>query len=640
MQKPSPLPPPRVEIFYEIEVSGEKERRQLPFVVGVLADLVGHPLEPPKRVRDRKFVSIDVDNFDDVIKKVAPRLAFNVDNRLSEDQSDTPRLNVWLEFRRMDDFAPVSVALQIPALRSLLELRSRLNDLQAAIQANERLDELIKQALLYHPWGEDRETRDAALERLVVECRQGRFTAGANGPIESLPELFSDFAEGRLLVANTTDAMLARRIADIDDLVSKQLNEVFHHPEFQRLEASWRGLEYLTRRSAASRMLKVRILCISKREILRDLQMAPESDQSGLFRLIYEEEYGTFGGQPFGALIGDYGFDYGPDDVGLLAQMSNIAAAASAPFIAAAKPAMFNLESFRELPRPRDLEKVFETSAHARWHAFRKSGDARYVGLVLPHVLQRLPYGSDGLAAEGFDFQEDVDGTDPTKYLWGHAVYRFAVRLSEAFSRHGWCASISGMEHGGLVQGLPLPRFLGNDSEALVMCPTEIAISDRRREELRKLGFIPLCWEKQTDRAVFFEAQSCQKPNFYYTDAESFSAAAAAKLEYTFATSRLSHYIRAITRDKGWQFHNRREWERYLNEWLADYVLLDEDADPEVKARYPLSEGRIKVEEASGWPGQFRVSAQLKPNFQLTRPEKAIEELVEAHVKADPLGLR
>jgi type VI secretion system protein ImpC len=233
------------------------------------------------------------------------------------------------------------------------------------------------------------------------------------------------------------------------------------------------------------------------------------------------------------------------------------------------------------------------------------------------------------VTAEGFDYEEGVDGKDPEKYLWGNAVYAFAARLTEAFARYGWCAAISGMEHGGVVRGLPLQRILSDDGDTVVNCPTEIAITDRRREELDNLGFIPLCYEKGTDRAVFFEAHSCQKPRIYLSDSQNLAAKESAKLEYTFAVSRFIHYLRCVIRAKAEPFQSRREWERYLNDWLADYILLDEDAEPEVKARYPLREGRIDVYEVAGRPGRFRVGANLRPHFQLEPPEVGIKETVD-----------
>jgi type VI secretion system protein ImpC len=616
--------PPRVEIVYEVDLVDATEQKQLPFVLGVLADLSGHPIEPLPRLRDRKFVQLDADNFDDYLAVIAPRLALSVDDRLS---GEGAKLQVEVRFRQMTDFAPLSVATQIPALNALISLRTQLNDLHARVHASSRLDDLIKDAALARAGEADGTSPDRIVEYIVAQGYFGRFAEDNERANHFLGTFFRELDEGRIALSPTTGAMLSERIATIDELLSAQLNEVFHHPEFQRLEASWRGLERLVRQTETSSSLKIRVLSLTKKELLRDLQRAPEFDQSGLFKKVYEEEYGVFGGEPFGALIADFAFSKGPEDVELLEKTSNVSAAAYAPFIGAASPELFNLESFRELSMPRDLAKIFDTTEYTRWKSFRGSEDARFVGLVLPRVLERLPYGRTGVAAEGFDYEEGVDGRDPEKYLWGNAVYAFAARLTEAFVRYGWCVSITGVEHGGLLRGLPLQCVLSDDGDTIVNCPTEIAITDRRRQELEGLGFVPLCYEKGTDRAVFFNAHSCQRPHRYDRDDANAAAAASATLEYTFGVSRFVQYIRCIARDKERPFQDRRELERYLQNWLADYILLDEDAEPQVKARYPLREGHVEVLEAAGQPGRFRVTAYLRPHFQISVPN-AIEERV------------
>lgn len=615
---------PRVELVYEIEVGNAKEQKQLPFVIGVLADLAGQPIEPPRRLRDRRFVELNADNFDTYMGGIAPRLAFSVEDRFNGQGSKLP---VVIRFLRMSDFAPLSVAAQIPALKALIDQRIQLNDLHATVHANSRLDELIKDVALARAGEADLASPDAVIEQILPQGYFGRFAEDNARAKECLRTFFRELECGRIVLSPTTGAMLSERIARIDENLSVQLNEVFHQVEFQRLEASWRGLERLVRQTESSKSLKIKVLASTKKELLRDIQRAPEFDHSVLFKKVYEDEYGVFGGEPFGVLIADYDFGRGSEDIALLEGISGVAAAAGAPFIGAATPNLFNLDSFRQLSMPRDLAKIFDSTEYATWKSFRDSEDARFVGLVLPRVLQRLPYGRDGAAADGFDYQEGVDGKDTEKYLWGNAVYAFAARLAEAFARYGWCASMSSLEHGGLVSGLPLQRFVSDDGDTEVNCPTEIAISDRRRRELEDLGFIPLCYEKGSDRAVFFRAHSCQKPRRYLKDDASVAAVVSASLEYTFAVSRFAHYIRCIVRDKERPFQERRELELYLNDWLADYILLDEDAEPQVKARYPLREGRIDAYEVAGEPGRFRVSAYLRPHFQMSLPN-GIQEMV------------
>jgi type VI secretion system protein ImpC len=429
--------------------------------------------------------------------------------------------------------------------------------------------------------------------------------------------LVEEVMQGTVRVSKDIEAMISARIADIDELLSRQLNEVMHAPDFQRLEASWRGLHYLVHQSETSTMLKLRVLNVPKNDLLRDLERASEFDQSALFKKVYEEEYGMFGGAPFGALIGDYEFGRHPQDMALLEKISNVAAAAHAPFIAAASPRLFNLDSFTELAVPRDLAKLFDTVEYVKWKSFRDSEDSRYVGLTLPHILLRLPYGQDTVPVEAFNFKEDVDGKDHSKYLWGNAAYALGTRLTDAFARYNWCVAIRGVEGGGLVEGLPAHTFMTDEGEVALKCPTEIAITDRREKELSDLGLIPLLHCKGTDYAAFFGAQSCQKPKKYDTDAANANARLSTQLQYIMATSRFAHYLKAIMRDKIGSFMSRKNVEDYLNRWINNYVLGTDDAGQEMKARYPLREARVDVSETPGKPGVYRAVAFLKPHFQL-----------------------
>jgi type VI secretion system protein ImpC len=356
---------------------------------------------------------------------------------------------------------------------------------------------------------------------------------------------------------------------------------------------------------------------VSKNDLLKDLERASEFDQSALFKKVYEEEFGMFGGAPFGALIGDYEFGRHPQDMALLDQISHVAAAAHAPFIAAASPQLYNLESFTDLGAPRDLAKIFDTVEYVKWKSFRESEDSRYVGLTLPHILLRLPYGPETVPVEAFNFKEDVDGKDHSKYLWGNASYAFATRLTEAFAKYSWCAAIRGVEGGGLVEGLPTHTFMTDDGEVALKCPTEIAITDRREKELSDLGFIPLVHCKGTDYAAFFGAQSSQKAKKYDTDSANANARLSTQLQYILATSRFAHYLKAIMRDKIGSFMTRQNCQDYLNRWITNYVLLDDNASQAAKAQYPLREARIDVSEVRGKPGVYRAVAFLKPHFQL-----------------------
>lgn len=420
-----------------------------------------------------------------------------------------------------------------------------------------------------------------------------------------------------LLVSKDTEAMLNARIAAIDQAVSNQLNEIMHAEPLQRMEASWRGLQYFVFQTETSPMLKIKVMNITKKELLKDLRNATEFDQSAIFKKVHDEGYGVLGGQPFGALVGDYEFGRHPEDMATLEKMSNVAAASHAPFVAAATPKMFNWDSFTELSGPRDLAKIFDNDAYLPWKTFRESEDSRYIALTLPHILLRLPYGRETRPVEEFDFEESVDGRDHGKYLWGNSAYAFASRVTNAFARHEWCAAIRGVEGGGLVEGLPTHVFATDDGDIAVKCPTEVAITDRRENEFSRLGFIPLCYYKGTDRAAFLGAQSCQKPVAYLNDDANANARLSAQLQYTFAITRFAHFLKAMMRDKIGSFMSRENCERYLNEWISHYVLLDDAAGHEAKAKFPLREARIEVSEVAGKPGVYNAIAYLRPHFQL-----------------------
>ena len=448
---------------------------------------------------------------------------------------------------------------------------------------------------------------------------KGRWKDPANRALarDIIGELARQVLEGEIVVSKDTEAMINARIAQIDALISKQLNEILHYPDFQKLEASWRGLHYLVNQSETGTMLKVRVLNVSKKELVKDLEKAVEFDQSALFKKVYEEEYGMFGGAPFGALIGDYEFGKHPEDISLLEKISNVAAASHAPFISAGNAELLNLESFTQLDQPRDLAKIFDTMEYAKWKSFRESEDSRYVGLCLPHILMRLPYGEATAPVEAFRFEEDVDGKQHQKYLWGNAAYAFATRLTDAFAKFSWCAAIRGVEGGGLVEGLPAHTFKTDDGDIALKCPTEIAITDRREKELSDLGFIPLVHCKGTDYAAFFGAQSCQKAKKYDSDAANANARLSTQLQYIFAVSRFAHYLKHMMRDKVGSFMSRSDCERFLNKWIMNYVTADDNASPSVKAQYPLRDARIDVAEIPGKPGCYRAIAFLKPHFQL-----------------------
>ncbi len=455
------------------------------------------------------------------------------------------------------------------------------------------------------------------LDQIVSDGRLGRDAAGQARGRDLVREFVAQVLEGSVTVGRDTEAMINARIAQIDRLVSQQLNEIMHHPELQRLEASWRGLKYLLGQSETGEQLKIKVLNVSKKELLRDLQRAPEFDQSALFKKVYEEEYGVFGGHPFSCMLGDYEFTAGGQDVDLLEKISNVAAAAHAPFMAAASHEMFNLESYTQLDQPRDLAKVLDTTAYAKWKAFRGTDDSRYVALCLPRMLLREPYGAETVPVEAFDYEEHVDGTEHGHYLWGNAAWALGARVTQAFARYGWCASIRGVESGGLVEGLPVHNFTTEAGETVMKCPAETTITDRREKELADLGFVPLVHQKGTPYAAFFSVQSAQKPKVYDQPAATANARISAQLPYIFAVSRFAHYLKVMMRDKVGGFMSPSQASAYLNTWVQNYVVPNDDAPADSKARKPLKEARVDVVEIPGKPGALRAVAFLRPHFQL-----------------------
>ena len=472
------------------------------------------------------------------------------------------------------------------------------------------------------------------LDKIVEEGRFSKEAGAQERGKDLVKEFVEQVLEGSMTVTRDAETMINARIAQIDHLLSIQINEILHHPTFQKLEGSWRGLKYLMDQSETSDQLKIKVLNVSKRDLLRDLQRAPEFDQSALFKKVYEEEFGIFGGAPFASLIGDYEFGKGPEDIELLERISQTAAAAHAPFLSAASPEFFNLESYTQLDAPRDLSKVFDTTEYAKWKSFRQSDDSRYVGLTCPRVLGRLPYGRATKQVEAFQYEENVDGTDHSKYLWTNAAYSLGARLTNAFALYGWCAAIRGVEGGGLVEGLPVHNFYTDEGDVAMKCPTEVPITDRREKELADQGFVPLVHCKGTDYAAFFSVQSAQKPKVYDKDAANANARLSTQLPYIFAVSRFAHYLKAMMRDKLGSFMSRTDCERFLNQWIQNYVTPDDTASPSVKASHPLREASIAVSEVEGKPGVYRATAFLRPHFQLDELSVSLRLVAELPASA------
>ncbi len=424
-------------------------------------------------------------------------------------------------------------------------------------------------------------------------------------------------------------AMINERVAEIDRILSDQLNAILHAPEFQALEGSWRGLHDMVYGTETSTRLKLRLLNVTKKELLKDLESAVDHDMSVLFKKVYEEEYGTFGGSPYSLLIADYYFGRHPQDMALLQRMSKVAAAAHSPLVTAAAPALFDMSSYTDLGVPRDLSKIFESAELATWRGFRDSEDSRYVTLVLPRYAARLPYGAKTGPIENFNYEEDVDGKDHSKYLWANSCYQLGLRITDAFAKYNWTTAIRGVEGGGKVEGMTAHTFKTDEGDTVLKCPTEVTITDRREKELNDLGFIAIVNSKGSDYAAFFGGQTANKPKVYNLDSANANASLSSRLPYVLAASRFAHYIKVIMRDKVGSFQTRDSVELYLNTWLAQYILLDTNATQGEKARFPLAEGRVDVTDVPGKPGAYRATVFLRPHFQMEELTTSIRLVAE-----------
>ncbi len=447
------------------------------------------------------------------------------------------------------------------------------------------------------------------------------FTENQQGRVkDEIGEFISAITEGETISDSALKAIDAA-IAQIDEVISAQLNEVMHSAEFQKVEGTWRGLKYLVSQSSINMNLKIKVFNVSKKDLLKDLQNAAEFDQSNMFKKIYEEQFGTAGGAPFGTLVGDYHFNVtDAADMTLLENMSGIAASSHAPFLTGAHHESFGFKSYEQLDQPRDLTKIFDSSLNPemiRWNSFREWDDARYVGLCMPRVLMRQPYGENN-KVDNFAFTEIVDGEDHSKYCWGNAAWALAARITDAFSKYGWCVNITGREGGGTVEGLPVHTFKTDSGEIAYKCPTEVAITDRRDNELDTLGFIPLCHYKDTDYAVFFKTHSAQKPKQYDDPDASANAELSVHLTYLMAVSRFAHYMKVIMRDKLGTFQEVEDIENYLNKWFSQYTLADpSSAGIKLKSEKPLREFKVGVVPVEGRPGSYTVDLHLRPHYQL-----------------------
>lgn len=474
-------------------------------------------------------------------------------------------------------------------------------ELQQAQQSNEQTLEMSDfEKLLNQEFKPKSEEADSAVKKAVKT-------------------LAAQALENAALVSDNSIKTIEGIIAELDKKISDQVNLIIHHKDFSNLEGAWRGLNYLVNNTQTNESMKIRVLNISKNDISKCIKKFKGTawDQSPLFKKLYEDEYGTAGGEPYGCLIGDYYFNHSAPDLEILKGVSQIAAASHAPFISASDPSIMNMDSWQELANPRDITKIFATPEYAAWRSFRESEDSRYVALTMPRVLSRMPYGSKTNPVEKFNFEEDTGAGQSDKYNWMNAAYAMGVNINRSFTEYGWCANIRGVEAGGAVEGLPTHTFPTDDGGVAMKCPTEVAITDRREAELSSNGFLPLVHWKNTDYAVFLGGQTVNKPKEYDSPDATANAALSARLPYIFATSRFAHYLKCIVRDKVGSFKEKDDMQRWLSDWISNYVTGDPNASEEIKAKYPLAEAKVDVEAIEGQPGYYSAKFYLRPHYQL-----------------------
>ncbi len=461
------------------------------------------------------------------------------------------------------------------------------------------------------------EEEGSILDQIFHEGRMVRDEHQQDNARNMLQGFIQEATKAGVQVDGSAKRAIAERIEALDKLISSQVNAVLHDKKFQQLEASWRNLNKLVSENELSSTLKVRVFNVKRRELERDFARAPGFDQSHFFKSVYENEYGTLGGTPYSFMIGDMEFGRSPKDIKFLRDMSAVASMAHAPFIASADPNLLDLDSFTELDRPIDIAKIFDASEMAAWNSLRDSADSRFLVLTAPRTMVRETWGPDGMPVDEMDFVEDVDGSDHDKYLWGPSSWAMGSLIMKSFTEYGWPSAIRGTESGGKVEGLPTHSFASLSGSKITKCPTETAITDRREKELSDQGIISLCHARSTDYAVVFSGSSVNRPKKYQDDAANANARLSASLPYILATSRFAHYLKAIMRDKVGGFTSREEVERYLNNWISQYVTLDDSASHATKARYPLREAQVQVREVPGKPGSYTAVAHLRPHFQL-----------------------
>jgi type VI secretion system protein ImpC len=630
--------PPRVHITYDLETEGAIIKKELPCIMGLIADLTGYrdAADPISEYNDRKFVFLDADNIDDVLRSFKPAVNISIglpkestdqkkdtskatdtakatdaskkDDKTTQskmapnttNQSSDASESILIKFKSINDFHPLFLIKNLPLLNTRFERRKTLTEIKTKITNNYKLfvaatDLMTKKAS---------DSASALKDFKFLSDTQKTY----------LTTLFDTCKEINYIEENAILSINAE-IAHLDSEINILLNQALHNPDYQKLEGSWLGLKYMLSNIELNESLKLRILNANFKEVSEDVVRAMDFDQSFLFQKLYEEEYGSYGGNPYTCLLIDQYITKDAQNIAYLHKLAEVVSAAHIPTSLGIDPSVFDIESYEYLHKPRIISKIFELPELIKFRSFRERDEARYVSFVLPRFMSRVPYGPKTEPIEGLNFTEEA--CDHTKFSWSNSVYVYGAKIGHSFGMYSWFASIIGPENGGMVTNLPVYVFQSRDGDKCIKCPTETAITDRREKELSEQGFIALCHCKDTDYSVFFSGQSANKPlKFNKTEANS-NARVSARFQYMLNCSRFAHYIKCIMRDKIGSFSDRASIEKFLSTWIADYVLLMDEAPQEVKAQYPLREAKIIVVDVPGKPGCYDSIIYLRPHFQM-----------------------
>lgn len=608
------LRPPRVQITYDVETNGANVLKELPYVIGIMADLSGNNSTklPLKR---RKFIDLSLSNLDVAIGYLGTSIKITIPKFQLDEM-----IELVIDFDNVHDFTPDNLLNKIDFLKASTRRLRLLKDLKTKLECNEISRKLIKDFLqnselmsYAQSWKSGSEVENKNMEDYLYKSELAFIDSQKTFAMDMLCELSKI---GNVNTEQNVITCLDKEIVNIQEQLSWYLNAILHNKDFQRIEGSWTAIYRLIKNINLSSSLKIRLLDISVDEIRDDLENATEFDQSDLFKKLYEDEYGSPGGEPISCLIFDYYMRKNMQDFYLISQLADTVSAAHIPTIASVDPSMFDIKEFSSLYEPKDLHEVFENIQLAPWHSFRQKDSARYITMVLPKVLQRLPYGENN-SIKTFGFKEQIDPNNNSDFCWGNAAYSMAQCIANAFDQYGWVSAIRGVDSGGKVEDLPLHSYTSLSGELSYLCPTEIAITDRREKELSDLGFLPLCYFKKTNYAVFFGGQTAILPTKYSEDSATANSQLSSSLPCLLSASRFVHYMKCMIRDYIGSISSQDDIQMKLQKWLAGYVTLNTAASMEVKARFPLAAAKVQVFEKLGEPGQYYAVVYVKPHFQL-----------------------